>query len=301
MLNLIFDLDSTLIQSLYMDGNITFINDIKGVEFFHIMYSIKKQGRKSKKKRKGKTKKCKPTMKETKKFIVFQRAYLSTFLRFCFNNFNVGFWTNGTIGYMNEILKKILLPEELKKCICILGRVKMNDDEIVYKDLKNKRKFKIKKTNDSYSKKLEYIYNKKITKNNTLLFDDGLYNKAVNCDNVILIPEYKYNIQNDKCLFRLMEILKKNKNNTIQRLNIKSIEDELFKDYKKEKKKWEIKKKYKVNDIIDVKNIDALNGEIVITNVEKKKYTIMYVDEKTKMIKMKNISHGDINHKYNLN
>ena len=133
------------------------------------------------------------------------------------------------------------------------------------------------------------------------MFDDGLYNKAVNCDNVILIPEYKYNIQNDKCLFRLMEILKKNKNNTIQRLNIKSIEDELFKDYKKEKKKWEIKKKYKVNDIIDVKNIDALNGEIVITSVGKKKYTIMYVDEKTKMIKMKNISHGVINHKYNLN
>ena len=74
MLNLIFDLDSTLIQSHYMDGNITFINDIKGAEFFHIIYSIKKQGRKSKKKRKGKTKKYKPTMKETKKFIVFQRA-----------------------------------------------------------------------------------------------------------------------------------------------------------------------------------------------------------------------------------
>jgi hypothetical protein len=27
---------------------------------------------------------------------------------------------------------------------------------------------------------------------------------------------------------------------------------------------------YKVNEIIDVKNIDALNGEIVITNVKKK-------------------------------
>lgn len=301
MLNLIFDLDQTLIESINTDDSKIVIGNIKGVEFFHMMYFQKKQKSKKRKKRK-KSKKRKSIERIQNNYVVFQRQYLSTFLRFCFNNFNVGFWSNGTVKYTNAILKKILLPEELKKCICILGRTKMDDNEMVYKDLKNKRKFKIKTTNSNYSKKLEYIYNKKITKNNTLFFDDGIYNKGMNCNNVVLIPEYRYNIPNDKCLFKLMEILKKKRKvKTIQKLNIKTIEDKLFKDYKKAKINIEIKKKYKVNDVVDVENINALNGEIVITNVTKNNYAIMYVDENTKMIIIKKIPKEKINYRWKLN
>jgi hypothetical protein len=242
MLNLIFDLESTLIESIEANDN-AYINNIKGVDFFHIVVKPKKDNtqrkksknvKKSKKSKKSKSKKVKMTNKLN--FIIFTRAYLNLFLRFCFKNFNVGFWTNGTVRYMNEILKKILLPEELKKCICLVGRSKKGKDGMHYKDVKNNRKFKIKKTNDNYSKKLEFIYNKKINKHNTLLFDDRLYNKGMNYNNTVLIPTYKYNIDNDKCLFILMELLNKIKRNkTINRVNIKSFEDKLFKDYPKNK------------------------------------------------------------------
>ena len=308
MLNLILDLDETLISNMrvYRHENnpnkyTPFIYNIKGIDFFYINFKIKKN--------KVKTKKVKKKIKTKKKqiskikwdnydYLIYKRKNLDIFLKFCFKHFNVGFWTNGAIEYGSEIIKNILSPEEIKKCFCIIYRLNFDDNFYYYKDVVTKRKFKIKKTNRRGSKKLEYIYNKDIRKDNTILFDDGLYNKALNCENTILIPEFTLNIINDTCLFKLIKYLNKiKKNKTVK--DIKLIENELFKDYKINEKYTVKKDKYEEGDIISTDLIkNAKDDSVLIKSLKKNKYKVMYINKKSNKIEEKAITLKDIKFKY---
>ena len=299
MLNLIFDLDETLINSRNID-QVNSIYNVKGLDFFYINFKMLKKNNKTKKNKiKSKTKKkiIKKNEWIEHKYIIFQRTNLKLFLKFCFKHFNVGFWTNGNINYGKAIIKNLLTPEERKKCFCLIYRTDYDSDYMYYKDDIKKKKFKINATNGRWSKKLEYVYNKKITNKNTILFDDGLYNKAMNCKNTILIPVFKYNIENDQCLFKLMKYLDKIKKHK-KIGNLKIIQNKLFKDYKINKHfiKQEI---YKEGDNIWTKETikNSKDNNIIISKVNKKTYTVLYINKNNKELEEKNIKHTDVHSK----
>ena len=295
MLNLILDLDNTLIHSVFPKNNDYFLVNIIGAEITNIRYTttvnkIKKVNENKNTKTKKNTKIRKPPKKEisTTEFLCFKRRQLNLFLRYCFTNFNVGFWTSGETIYAENILKKILLPEEYKKCICIVSRIKIEDKACVFKDSVSNKHFKIDNVNKDIVKKLSYIYNHKINEENTLLLDDNTTNKALNCKNTILIPSYEYNINNDNCFLTLIEQFEKvKKKETFKTFNINEVENELFRDYKLNDKYYtDTVKNYHKNDIVQINddNIQAYNHDIMILESNKNNYKIMYVDNKTKKI-----------------
>lgn len=309
MLNLILDLDSALIHSVFPINNDYFLVNIIGAEITNIRYTetvnkIKKVN--ENKNTKKNTKIIKTPKKEinTTEFLCFKRRQLNIFLRYCFTNFNVGFWTSGETIYAENILKKILLPEEYKKCICIVSRVKIEDKTIKYKDSVSNKHFKIDTVNRDFVKKLSYIYNNKINSENTLLLDDNTGNKALNCRNTILLPAYEYNINNDDCLFILIEQLEKIKNKkTIHTLDINKVEDLLFKNYKLNDKHIYTPKNYHKNDNVQINDdkIKAYNNDIMILGSNKNKYKIMYVDDETKKIIKTTVVKSKVVSKYLIN
>ena len=309
MLNLILDLDSTLIHSVFPVSNNYFLKNIIGADMINIRYTITKNkiknvNKNKKTKKKQKKNKTQKKVVTTTEFLCFKRKQLNIFLRYCFNNFNVGFWSSGETIYVENILKNILLPEEYKKCICIVSRVKMDEDAVYFKDSINNKRFKIENVNKTVVKKLSYIYNNKITSENTLLLDDDTRNKAANCKNTILIPAYEYNINNDDCLFLLIEQFEKIKNKkTINTLDFNKIEDLLFKNYKLNDKYTNIVKNYNKKDSVQINddNIKAYNNDIMILETNKNNYKIMYVDDKTKNIITTTIGKKKVELKYLLN
>lgn len=190
MINLIFDLDQTLIDSTKLDNNETVLlkTDKRHNEIFGIN-----------------------TGKDSN-YIITCRAYSSVLLRYCFKNFNVGFWTAGTIKYGDAILKRILLPEEYKKCICIIGRTSNTVNYWKCKDIINKTNFKIPKLDGAMSKPLSLLFEdnknyKGIHKNNTLLIDNSPWNIIPNPKNSIYIVD-SCTKKTDDLLFLLYHKLK---------------------------------------------------------------------------------------------
>ena len=307
MLNLILDLDNTLIHSVFPINNNYFLKNIIGADMTNIRYTITKNKIKKVNKKTKKNTKVRKTQKKeisSTEFLCFKRKQLTIFLRYCFNHFNVGFWSSGETIYVENILKTILLPEEYKKCICIVSRDKMDEDAIYFKDKVNNKRFKIENVNKTVVKKLSYIYNNKITSENTLLLDDDTRNKAANCKNTILIPAYEYNIINDDCLFLLIEQFEKIKNKkTINTLDFNKVEDLLFKNYKLNDKYTYIVKNYNKKDNVQINddNIKAYNNDIMILESNKNNYKIMYVDDKTKKIITTTIGKKKVELKYLFN
>lgn len=303
MINLIFDLDQTLIHSLEEVNNNIFIANIKASSAF-IIYEKKNKLQKSFKSKKQKTQKNTKTIKQNKEInpmIVFKRNNLNFFLRYCFHYFKVGFWTSGTTNYLYKILKNILLPDEYKKCICIIGREKSDNNSITYKDLISKKIFKIKDVNNNYVKDLNYIYNKTITKDNTILFDDLLQHKAINCNNNVLIPIYNYTQNNDNVLYHIIKELDKIKyHKTIARLNIKNLENKLFENSQPNNYDYtKYLKKYKESDSVYCDNeVNEYNNYSLILDVFKNKYKIMYIDKDSRKPVTKFISKNTIKYKY---
>ena len=68
--------------------------------------------------------------------LVFLRPHLINFLKFCFDNFMVGFWTAGSKTYCKEVLKLILTDEQFDKTLLILAK-----EESCYVNLKNNKIF----------------------------------------------------------------------------------------------------------------------------------------------------------------
>ena len=140
---------------------------------------------------------------------VYFRQYLKEFLYFCYNNFNVSFWTSSNSLYCKEILKLILSEEQYKKTKIILIS---EESKII--DLKTNI---IYKNGDSRSKPLDFLWedsemSKYFQKENTILIDNELFIKERNFNNTILIENFENKVKNDNVFCKISEILNKIKN-----------------------------------------------------------------------------------------
>ena len=178
--------------------------------------------------------------------VSFRRPFLDKFLRVVFDKYNVGFWTTGTKKYAMEVLKEILLSEEMDAVKFILARedIKKNksqnkgikvlltkfdkahysywkDDKnptlsVGYIDVLKNKKFNIKVLkyeSNILVKDLSYVfqhpeYSKFCNKNNTILIDDNPNHYQVNNgNNIIAIQPWNYKVWCDNKLEVLMDWL----------------------------------------------------------------------------------------------
>jgi TFIIF-interacting CTD phosphatase-like protein len=179
-LNVILDLDNTLISSLDPKEFKTHKNNCRGLKYTQ--------------------------MKNY--FYIFHRPYLQEFLDYLFDNFNVSVWTAGTKDYGTFIVKHIILnpqpyeddsvpknrPERVLKLI--LHSKNCDQSEYLYKT--------------PTPKDLRYIYNfPGFNENNTFIVDDLQEVKDVNKNNVIQIKYF--DAKNSQCVNdnELKNIIKK--------------------------------------------------------------------------------------------
>ena len=125
-LNIIFDIDATLVQTFFTRDDKANLMNIHPNSEYYI----------------AKTKKS--------NFIIFIRNYAHILLRYCFEHFNVGVWSTGSTNYINEILQHLLPTELYNKLNVIITRDRLTDKELVCKDTKNNKTFKLSNFNGYY-------------------------------------------------------------------------------------------------------------------------------------------------------
>ena len=122
-LNIIFDIDSTLIQSFFArNDKINLMSVLPNSEYY-----IGKAGKYT--------------------FLFFIRRYAHFLLRYCLEHFNVGIWSTGTTKYIDEILHYLFPADLYNKLNVIITRDKQTDKEIICKDTKNNKTFRLTKFN----------------------------------------------------------------------------------------------------------------------------------------------------------
>tara|TARA_B100001758_G_C18381522_1_gene597532 strand:+ start:1000 stop:1626 length:627 start_codon:yes stop_codon:yes gene_type:complete len=161
------------------------------------------------------------TSVEHDKMTILLRPQLRTFLDYCYNNFNVGYWTLGTKKYCLHILSKILTTEQLNKTknsSIIICRTDDKDDK--YEELVRTHIFEVNKLDNMLTKPLSYLFNTEPYKywfksNNTLIIDNSSNAISINIHNSILIPSF-YDDSHDCYLIYLINWLKKIKGNIVK-------------------------------------------------------------------------------------
>ena len=282
-LNIIFDLDETLLKTLIYKEGINYMNSDKNTEYksYHIN-------------------------RKTKYRNVFIRNHSIFLLDYCLKHFNVGIWTSAPIADKEIELKKIFPKEMYDKFNVIIGRTSHDLSKMFFKDIKNNKKIKLYKYNNFCGKNVDFLfedkfYSKIFNPKNTLLIDDGQHTISISPLNTIYIPKYCYS-KNDNYLFDLYLWLKKNKNTK----NIQKIEKIKFHDYKKNFKsdcqnkeiyKLIKTKKLKLGDYIQFKQKDKdINGFITYKN--KNIYNVVEYDkmkeEEQELKEYRNINIKDI-------
>lgn len=263
-LNVIFDIDETLIKSIFSDDEKR--NFIEGVSH-NTEYNLMKT-------------------KNGISFIYFIRNYFYLLFNYCIENFNVGIWSNGNVKYIEPLLKKLLTKIQYNKLTIIIGRNNKTDKFIEYIDLKTNNKFKINLINNKLSKPLSYLFNtnpysKTFNSKNTILIDDTPSNISINPENSIYIPQYCLK-NNDNYLFNVYQWLKKNKKKRDIRYTNKSIftykDDSNTSCFINDKYYFSSGKKLKIGDFVELKRG---NFYVVgyIDNIINDKYTIIEFDE----------------------
>jgi len=183
-INIIFDIDDTLIHHLTAPTWITIKKETE--------YAI------------------------TNNNLTLIRDYCRDLLDFCFNNFNVGFWSTGTPKHILPIIKNIVPNQEnYKKINLLLCRTHWDNKQITYQNILTKKKYKIVKFNDRLVKSLDFLYThpdfkRMFNSKNTLLVDDNPDHIGINPYNSIYIPKYCYE-NNDTVLLELLLWFDQNK------------------------------------------------------------------------------------------
>lgn len=126
--------------------------------------------------------------------IVYLRKYLSEFLSYCYNNFNVSFWTSSNSLYCKEILKIILNEDQIKKTKGIF----ISEESSVI----NLKTNKIYKNINSRLKPLSILWEDKelsklFNQYNTLLIDNDPNIVKFNLNNSIQIESFLNNDTNN--------------------------------------------------------------------------------------------------------
>jgi hypothetical protein len=186
-LNIIFDLDDTLIQT----PNYNFSNGATHTMNLPEVCNIGIIN----------TRKCTS--------ITYLRPYLKELLEYCYDNFNVSFWTAGNYFYCIEILKIILTEEQYEKTKIVLSRW----DHTHLIEIKSNLTYTNENLNILHFKPLRLLYenykNLNFTDNNTIIIDDNIYICDFNKKNSINIIKFDRFNNNDIALLELLEWLKK--------------------------------------------------------------------------------------------
>jgi TFIIF-interacting CTD phosphatase-like protein len=181
-LNIIFDIDETLIQSHHNESGILYKGDM--------MMGKSKKG----------------------DFLIYLRPYLRQLLEFCYKYFNISYWTSGETDYAQSILKNILTKSQYEKTKMILARVDQNE----FKDCKTDKNYVINLHNDYIGKPLDYLWDHPdfrytFNRNNTVIIDDNPLNIALNQHNSIFIYPWCRFDKKDRKLKTLIKLLKQHK------------------------------------------------------------------------------------------
>ena len=137
--------------------------------------------------------------------ITFIRPHLDELLNYCYENFNVSFWTAGSYLYCREVIRILLNGEQYNKTKIILSKhgdssiIEMKSNKIINEDI-----------NNINCKSLNLLYNAdyNFNKNNTLIVDDNIYVCSFNNENAIRIMPYDRINSNDNALNELLEWFK---------------------------------------------------------------------------------------------
>lgn len=183
-LNIIFDLDETLISTLLLNFG-------KGERHKLQMPSISDIG----------------IMNFNNScFITYIRPYIDELFEYCFENFNVSFWTAGSYLYCREVLRIILNEEQYNKTKIILSKL----DDVTIIEMKTNKKITNEDINKITCKSLDLLYlaNPNFNQQNTLIVDDNLYVCTYNYQNAIRMIPYNRLNENDSALKQLLEWFK---------------------------------------------------------------------------------------------
>jgi hypothetical protein len=210
MIDIVFDIDLTLIQSIWaskediksilndkelLNSSNLFIVSNNELDYAKKNYLIQRnKTRKSIKTLKlnisnntiieSKSNTIKKLKKETHltniqniAFIVFIRPYVKEILNWCFENARVSFWTSGDYSYAITIIKHLVQPKYINKIKTIITRYSRH----IYIDLYTNKKYSV-------------LRNGVLVKNMDLLFENENFKHKFNRRNTILIDDLAVNI-----------------------------------------------------------------------------------------------------------
>jgi len=235
-IDVIFDIDHTLIESVYLGKTEREIEDNKQkynglsnvyfIEYYqdsklkiapHLrLYTHKKKNvsriinKKTSKLNKSKQHLILYT------YAIFIRPYAKYLLNWCYTHANVSIWTAGTTNYAINILKGLLTPQQLKKTKMIITRDNLNRG---FLNLKTNKIYEIVNSNRILVKNMNFLFKHidnikyKFDPNLTFLIDDLDSNYEINrieglTRNMIKISPWSHNDTDDNKLHELRTWLK---------------------------------------------------------------------------------------------
>lgn len=147
---------------------------------------------------------------------LFIRPYCKSLLDFCFKKYNVSFWTSGSPKYCHRILKIILTEKQFKSTKIIICKYKKQFLELKTNKIYPTIKYYLDdEVISNYVKSLNLLwniedFNKNFSIYNTLLIDDNLFLEKINPRNYIKISPWCRYLDCDNSLLRLKLWLEEN-------------------------------------------------------------------------------------------
>jgi hypothetical protein len=148
---------------------------------------------------------------------LFIRPYCKELLNYCYKNYRVSFWTSGSAKYCKKILTTILDRKQLRKTKIIICKHENKFLELKTTKIYQPIKYYLDDTVvSSYVKSLNLLwnleeFNKKFKILNTLIIDDNFFLEKINPQNYIKITAWCRYMKYDNALERLRLWLNDNK------------------------------------------------------------------------------------------
>ena len=148
---------------------------------------------------------------------LFIRPGCQELLDFCFKNYQVSFWTSGSPRYCHKILSILLTAKQIKKTKIIICKYKKQFLELKTSKLYQSIKYYLDdEVVSHYVKSLNLLwniedFNKTFSLYNTLIIDDNFFLEKINPSNYIKITPWCRYMEDDDSLIRLNVWLRDNK------------------------------------------------------------------------------------------
>lgn len=182
MLDIIFDIDQTLIESEYANS-ITATGKHFTINYRPTTRTLRRSSSKQSILTKIKSVRCTNQRTKCSRLRIFIRPYAKELLEWCFKYHRVSIWTAGTYNYAVNILVKLLTPIQFRKLHMILVRNPLKNTFI---DIKTNTNFKIYDHNNILVKNMKELFENpsfkiyNFDKTKTVLIDDLARNLQIN-------------------------------------------------------------------------------------------------------------------------